>query len=79
MGFAGVWLLWTAEVREFGGVDSGETDVDLFSINQEEDWEDDIWGGGLPFYPSDPSWTSEPSSRVTIPIPPVSHREYGTF
>ena len=37
MGFAGVWLLWTAEVREFGGVDSGETDVDLFSINQEEE------------------------------------------
>ena len=47
MGFAGVWLLWTAEVREFGGVDSGETDVDLFSINQEEDWEDDILGGGV--------------------------------
>lgn len=29
MGFAGVRLFWTAEVREFGGIDSGKADVYL--------------------------------------------------
>lgn len=32
MGFAGEGLFGAAEVREFGGVDAGEADVDLNSI-----------------------------------------------
>jgi hypothetical protein len=31
VGFAREWLLWTTEVSEFGCIDAGKTDVDLYS------------------------------------------------